>query len=254
VTATEDNPGGGPTAWDHGPTSEGPPFDHGASSRRAGDGPTDRRRASERTGHDDLSADGAPDGTGPGGGGASGLGAGEDERPPDLIDKAREWAVALVGAVVVAVVLRAFVVQVFYIPSESMESTLLVNDRVVADKVAYRFTSIDRGDVVVFERPEDVPGDTDHLIKRVIGLAGDTVEIREGTVRVNDDPVTEPYLGPGTDMLDFGPVDVPDGQLFVMGDNRDESTDSRVFGAISEDLVAGRAVLLIWPLDRFGRL
>jgi signal peptidase I len=179
---------------------------------------------------------------------------GDPEEAPSVVDRIREWSVVLVGAVVLAVVLRTFVLQVFWIPSESMQSTLLIHDKVVADKVTWHFNGIHRGDVVVFERPLNVRGDTDHLIKRVVALPGQTVEIRDERLWIDGEAQDEPYVDPGTEMLDFGPVEVPDGHLFMMGDNRDGSTDSRVFGPVSEDLVVGKARLLIWPLSRIDVL
>jgi signal peptidase I len=92
------------------------------------------------------------------------------------------------------------------------------------------------------------------FIKRVVGIGGDTVEIRDGELLVNGEPVDEPYLHPRTDMPDFGPESVPEGSIFVMGDNRNASQDSRVFGSVSEDAVVGEAFVIIWPIDRWGGL
>jgi signal peptidase I len=183
---------------------------------------------------------------------------GEDDEYLDqtsaVTRNALEWAVVLVGAVLVALVLRASVFQAFYIPSESMESTLLINDRVLVNKVSYHLHDINRGDVVVFERPENEPGEIRDLIKRVIGLPGETIEIRDDTVYINGNRLVEPYLDEGTVMEDHGPVVVPEGHLFVMGDNRDESQDSRFFGPIDSELVVGRAFVLFWPFNRAGSL
>jgi signal peptidase I len=177
---------------------------------------------------------------------------------------ALEWAVVLVGAVLVALVLRASLFQAFWIPSESMETTLLINDRVLVNKLSYHLHDIHRGDVVVFVRPENEPGDIRDLIKRVIGVPGDTVEARNDKLYVNGVEVIEPYLDETEQALvrsqgekfidDFGPVVVPEGQMFVMGDNRRHSFDSRSFGTVSEDRVVGRAFVLFWPLSRFGWL
>lgn len=167
---------------------------------------------------------------------------------------ALEWAVVLVGAVLVALVLRAALFQAFWIPSESMESTLLVNDRVLVNKVSYKLHPVNRGDVVVFVRPEADPGEIKDLIKRVIGLPGDTVQGKNNSVYVNGERLVEPYLDPGTPVEDFGPIVVPEGDVFVMGDNRGESFDSRRFGPIPEDRIVGRAFVLFWPLNRVGWL
>lgn len=171
-----------------------------------------------------------------------------------------EWAVVLVAAVLLALVLRALVLQAFYIPSPSMEDTLLIQDRVLVNKLSYRFGDVGRGDIVVFHRTEDEitsagPNQPKDVIKRVIALSGETIEIRENTVLIDDDVLIEPYLEPGLVMPDFGPLTVPEGFLFVMGDNRNLSSDSRgELGPIAEDRVVGRAFVLFWPVDRVTRL
>lgn len=167
---------------------------------------------------------------------------------------ALEWAVVLVGAVLVALVLRAALFQAFWIPSESMETTLLINDRVLVNKLSYKLHDVHRGDVVVFVRREDEPGQYRDLIKRVVGLPGDTVQARDNVVSVNGSTMVEPYLDPGITTSDFGPVVVPEDQIFVMGDNRNDSYDSRNFGTIEEDRIVGRAFVLFWPVNRVGWL
>lgn len=171
-----------------------------------------------------------------------------------LLREGVEWIVVLVSAVGVALLLRAFVFQAFFIPSESMETTLLVDDRLLVNKLSYRVGEVDRGEIVVFRRTEDQPGEFRELIKRVIGLPGETVEARDNTIFINGQVLIEPYLTPGEVIGDFGPVDVPADQYFVMGDNRDNSGDSRVFGPIDREQIIGRAFFLFWPLDRIGSL
>ncbi|MEM9615729.1 MAG: signal peptidase I [Actinomycetota bacterium] len=185
----------------------------------------------------------------------------DDDDNDDLVDQtsavtrnALEWAVVLVGAVLVALLLRAVLFQAFYIPSESMEDTLVVNDRVLVNKVSYRLHDIHRGDIVVFARPEGQESDIKDLIKRVIALPGETIEARDNVLYVNEQQLIEPYLDPGTITSDFGPTVVPEGEVFVMGDNREESFDSRGFGPIEEDRVIGRAFVLFWPISRIGSL
>jgi signal peptidase I len=165
-----------------------------------------------------------------------------------------EWVVVLVGAVVVALVLRAFLFQAFWIPSESMESTLMTQDRVLVNKISYRLHDINRGDIVVFERPDDQVGEIRDLIKRVIGIPGDTIEGRDNVVYVNGSRLIERYLEPDIVTSDFGPIDVPEDEIFVMGDNRGQSFDSRFFGTVDQDRVRGRAFVLFWPFDRIGSL
>lgn len=169
-----------------------------------------------------------------------------------------EW-VAVVGiAVLVALVVKVFIIQAFSIPSESMVPTLEIGDRVLVNKLSYDAHDIHRGDVIVFERPSSLPatpGDPEDLIKRVIGLPGESVETVGGTVYIDGRQLIEPYLSDGTstDGLDQA-VKVPKGHVFVMGDNRGRSRDSRFIGAIDEHLVVGRAFARIWPLSRVGFL
>jgi signal peptidase I len=143
----------------------------------------------------------------------------------------------------------------FYIPSASMVSTLEEGDRVLVNKLSYKLHDVHRGDIIVFERPDSEP-DTgiEDYIKRVIGLPGETVEGREGHVVIDDRILEEPYLDEGTTTTDFAPVVVPAGEVFVMGDNRAVSIDSRTFGAIPEDTIVGRAFVRIWPLTHLGFL
>ncbi|HVR31908.1 MAG TPA: signal peptidase I [Acidimicrobiia bacterium] len=179
----------------------------------------------------------------------------------------------LLAALVVAVVIKTFVVQPFYIPSGSMIPTLLIDDRVMVSKVNYLWGGPERGDVIVFENPyapdldESFPeavvrstlealgirtSANDDLIKRVVALGGETIEIRDNTLFIDDVPLDEPYLQPGVAMGNFGPRVIAEDELFMMGDNRNESSDGRVFGPIPRDDVIGKAVFRIWPLDRLG--
>jgi signal peptidase I len=176
-----------------------------------------------------------------------------DKEQPSLVRNLLEWVVVLGAAVVVAILLRTFVFQAFFIPSESMETTLFENDRILVNKVSYRLHDVNRGDVVVFRRPDDQPGEIRDLIKRVIGLPGETVEGRDSTIYINEQLLVEPYLD-GNRFGDFGPITVPEDELFMMGDNRDQSLDSRRFGTIGEERIIGRAFFLFWPVDRVGSL
>jgi signal peptidase I len=172
-----------------------------------------------------------------------------------------EWVAVIVGAILVAVVIRSTTVATYRIPSASMEPTLhgcpgCNGDRVIVNKWSYRLHDINRGDVVVFSRPPaQINSTVKDLIKRVVGLPGETIEGKDRTVLINGQPLSEPYVNPpcnGTD--DFSPIVVPAGQIFVMGDNRCGSSDSRVFGPIDQDLVVGRATARIYPLGRWGWL
>ncbi len=179
-----------------------------------------------------------------------------DGRQPGRSRWLVELVVVLVLGVAAAVVLRAFVVQTFYIPSGSMEPTLMIGDRILVDKLSYHFHPVHRGDIVVFARP---PGElagpnVKDLVKRVIGLPGDTVSGQGGKVEIDGRPLAEPWLPPGTQTQPFPPVTVPPGEYFVMGDNRGDSSDSRVFGPIPGRLIVGHVVLRFWPLSRLGFL
>lgn len=233
------------------PTAGERPLPGGAPDSQPFDGPD----------HDDALFEAAlGGGAPPGGRGGFDDGDEGDDDDDDLelrsnaTRNALEWAVVLVGAVLVALVLRAALFQAFWIPSESMETTLLINDRVLVNKLSYKLHDVHRGDVVVFVRRDDEPGEYRDLIKRVIGLPGDTVEARDNVVYVNGAKMVEPYLDPGITTSNFGPVPVPEDQIFVMGDNRNESYDSRNFGTIEESRIVGRAFVLFWPVNRVGWL
>lgn len=165
---------------------------------------------------------------------------------------ALEWVVVLVCAVAIALVVRAFLFQSFWIKSGSMEDTLMIRDRVVVNRLSYQWGEPDTGDIVVFSRPETTALAEDDLIKRVIAVPGDTLEAIDGQLLLNGEVLEEPYLKDGAVTRDFGPVTVGDGELWVMGDNRSNSSDSRFFGPVSADDVIGRAFIRYWPLGRFG--
>jgi len=165
-----------------------------------------------------------------------------------------EWVAVIGGALIVALVIKTFLIQAFYIPSGSMEPTLDIGDRVLVNKLSYRLHDVNRGDLVVFERPEGEGSETRDLIKRVIGLPGDTVEGRDGHVVINGHILEEPYLPDGVTTSDFDPVEIPEDQAWVMGDNRGDSRDSRVFGPIQQDDIVGRAFIRVWPLGDIGFL
>jgi signal peptidase I len=149
-------------------------------------------------------------------------------------------------------VVRPFVAEPLYVPTESMAPTLVPGDRVLAAKFFYRLGDPRRGDLVLLSSPE---GDAEDLIKRVVGLPGDTVEIRDGVLYVNDGRKNESYVDYRlTDSTFFGPLRVPEGHVFVMGDNRSNSRDSRVFGPAPEKDLLGKVVLRFWPLDRIELL
>ena len=195
----------------------------------------------------------------------------------------REFVFIVVGALIISVLVRTFLVQAFFVPSGSMEHTLLPSDRIVASKISTRVAGVHRGEIVVFADPGGwlsatpaptglgsalrhtfefiglLPGSTTgHLVKRVIGVAGDNVRCCDsaGRIVVNGLSLVEPYLNPGvrTDQIQFD-VTVPPNSIFVLGDNRPESADSRYHlsvdsGTVPVADVVGRVVAIIWPLGR----
>ena len=175
----------------------------------------------------------------------------------------REWATVVGVALVIAFLVRGFALQQFYISGPSMEATMFQDNRVLVNKLSYRLHDIHRGDIVVFDRvtTDGVAVQHDDLIKRVIGLAGDTISISECVVSVSGKPIDESYLNTydlAQSNLDdrcripeMAVTTVESGHLFVMGDNRPQSFDSRMFGTIEQSLVIGRAFVIIWPLGSF---
>jgi signal peptidase I len=160
--------------------------------------------------------------------------------------------ILLVSFALVFGFVRPFVMEAFWIPSGSMIPTLQINDRVLVNKFIYRFTEPERGDIVVFESVESSDQD---LIKRVVGLPGDTIAVRSGRLYVNGEPQKEPYTNKKLpDMTSFAKTIVPKEHVFVMGDSRGNSQDSRVFGPLPEENIEGEAFLRFWPPGRIGLL
>jgi signal peptidase I len=189
----------------------------------------------------------------------------------------RELPVLVVVALVIAVVVKTFVVQAFFIPSQSMENTLLVGDRVLVAKFLYRFSDPKYPDVVVFSSPvgsrlpepkrglpakigNDIAeglglkSSEQDFIKRVIATEGQTVEVKVGSVFVDGKQLNDNHRKSADPMPDFPPTVVPKGQIFVMGDNRNNSEDSRFFGPIPRSTIVGRAFVLVWPFNRVAWL
>jgi signal peptidase I len=174
----------------------------------------------------------------------------------------RETAVVVVVALVAAILLRTFVVQTFFIPSGSMEPTLQIGDRILVNKLSYHLHGVDRGNIVVFRRPanEDCGGEpVADLVKRVIGLPGETISLTKGNVFINGKRLNESWLpaskqgtsssGPTGEPFNLAkPYVVPANHYFVMGDNRNDSCDSRYWGPISRSLIVGKVDLRVWPI------
>lgn len=159
----------------------------------------------------------------------------------------------IIFALILTFFLRTYVIEARLIPSESMLPTLEIGDRLLVDKIVFKFRELEQTDIVVFAPPPEAQrgaGDDD-LIKRIVGLPGDTVEVKEGRVFVNKKPLDEPYIAERLNYA-YGPVAVPEGYLFVMGDNRNYSFDSHAWGFLPLENLKGRAFFRFWPLDRFG--
>lgn len=216
---------------------------------------------------------------GPTGNGQTGVSTSDrSKKPLGPFGFLRELPGLLLVALLLALLIKSFLVQAFFIPSQSMEQTLQIGDRVLVNKVVYHLHPPRRGDVIVFEDPlptaeparnpvsafwhwltEGLGLSTNpekDFIKRVIALPGETLEIRQGVVTINGKALDEPYLlHPLQDLRDYGPRVVPEGTLFVMGDNRPNSNDSRFgLGLVPMDNVIGRAFVVIWPPSRMGWL
>ncbi len=169
-----------------------------------------------------------------------------------LRNEIRVWTRDLLIAIGLALVIIVFLYQPVKVEGTSMAPLLSDQERIFINKFVYRFEPIQRGDVVVFWYPLD---HSKSFIKRVVGLPGETVEIRQGAVYVDGKIVREPYVPPQyEDLSDFGPVRVQPDNYFVMGDHRISSNDSRVFGPVASRYIYGRAVFAYWPVDHFGSL
>ena len=175
-----------------------------------------------------------------------------------------EWIAVIGGAIILALVVKLFLLQAFYIPSLSMYPALHVGDRVLVNKLSYKVHDVNRGDIIVFERPaSEAASDIPDLIKRVVGLPGEEVVIEGGHVFIDGNQLPESYLPEGTSTTADNapnkctrvePCVVPNGDVWVMGDNRNDSKDSRYFGTIDQKSIVGRAFVRVWPLNRLGLL
>ena len=184
----------------------------------------------------------------------------------ELLRTLVEWLLVAVCALGLALLIRMFLIQAYYIPSSSMEDTLHKDDRVLVNKLSYRFGDIQRGDVIVFAKPDDALGDINDFIKRVVALPGETISFSNGQVLIDGETFDEPYVDRPSTFVNGRLMDcanepasvdyclVPEGTVFVMGDNREGSTDSRTFGPVEIDSIVGRAFIKLWPLGDIGFL
>ncbi|HBZ62155.1 MAG TPA: signal peptidase I [Acidimicrobium sp.] len=197
----------------------------------------------------------------------SDTGLGPPAKKPSLfLRQVIEWIVVIAVALIVALLVRLFLLQQFYISGPSMETTMFSDDRVLVSKLAYEVGEIDRGDVVVFDRATMNGNQIEHddLIKRVIGLGGESIEIRDCVIYIDGTKLEEPYL-PNRDksltnlsdrcgVVNMDAITIEDDEVFLVGDNRPQSFDSRMFGAIKKDFVIGQAFVIIWPPNSWSRL
>jgi signal peptidase I len=184
----------------------------------------------------------------------------QNQEPDNIPQQKTEnpWIEALktIGlSAVLAFGIRSFVAEARYIPSGSMLPTLQINDRLIIDKVSYRFKNPETGDIVVFNPTETLEKQNfrDAFIKRVMGLPGQKVEVKGGRVYVNNQPLREKYIEEEP-RYNWGPVTVPANSYLVLGDNRNNSYDSHYWGFVPRDRIIGRAVVRFWPLNRVGEL
>ena len=163
----------------------------------------------------------------------------------------------LLIALVLALFIRTFVAEPRYIPSDSMLPTLQVGDRLVVEKISYHFHSPSTGDIVVFDPPSQLQvqgyAKNQAFIKRIIATQRQTVQVKNGTVYLNDHPLKEDYIAEPPD-YELGKIQIPEGQVFVMGDNRNNSNDSHIWGFLPKDNIIGRAFFRFWPTDRMGNV
>jgi signal peptidase I len=184
----------------------------------------------------------------------------QPRRFPSILRTVFEFGLALIIALAVTFLVKTFLVEPYEVPTGSMERTIMVGDKLLADKISVNFNPVARGDIVVFA-DKVVPGRV--LVKRVIATGGEVVDLRGGLVYVDGEALFEPYVE-GAESQPLAqhfenmsieyPYTVPEDALWVMGDNRENSADSRYFGVVSRDAVYGRALMVFWPLEDIGPL
>lgn len=179
----------------------------------------------------------------------------EDAPQPKVENPWIEGVKTIALSVILAFGIRTFVAEARWIPSGSMEPTLQIDDRLIVDKISYRFNSPQRGDIVVFNPTDTLKEQKfkDAFIKRIIGLPGEEVQVKGGRVYVNGQPLRENYIADKPN-YEWGPRTVPPGSYLVLGDNRNNSYDSHYWGFVPRENIIGRAVVRFWPLSRVGDL
>ena len=167
-----------------------------------------------------------------------------------------DWIKTIVVAFVVVTLLNLFVFNLSIVKGQSMEPTLVSNERLFVNKIVYEFKPPQNGDIVVLRDPTEGMGRKDFLVKRIIGIPGDTVEVRDSQLYINGQLTEEEYIDVQIQDPDFGPISLTEDEYFVMGDNRHlgASKDSRLFGSVSLDEIIGRAEFILWPLNKIKGL
>ncbi|MGC9155783.1 MAG: signal peptidase I [Ferrimicrobium sp.] len=185
------------------------------------------------------------------------VGEGDDSAHPQR-HTLRNWLIVIVVALVVAVGVRAYVFESFFVPSGSMIPTIEIGDHMIVDKLSYHLHSVGFGNIIVFHKPADdhTSANIHYLVKRVIGLPGQTIWFHDGQVYINGKLIAEPFLPKGVKTYPLSaasesPIHIPKNEYYVLGDNRGDSADSRVFGPISRSLIVGRVILIYWPLSQW---
>ena len=163
-----------------------------------------------------------------------------------------EWALLLLLAWVVSSLVRWYVIDTRIVPTGSMIPTIQLQDRLIVDKLFFKFNEFERGDIVVFQAPEKA-NESDDLVKRIIGLPGEKIEIVDGLVYINDQELYEPYILESPNYM-IEAFTIPEGYFYVLGDNSNISKDSHIWGVVAEENIFGRVLIRYWPLNSFGKL
>lgn len=176
----------------------------------------------------------------------------EKKKPSELW----EWTKSIGTALVIVLIIHFFIFNLSTVKGQSMQPTLLDGEWLFINKIGYIIGEPDRGDIVILKDPNNQLGFREFLVKRIVGLAGDTIEVSNGKLYINSKEWNEPYTDVEIEDGNYGPIVVPAGEYFVMGDNRHhfESTDSRIFGSVPEKLIKGKAQFIMWPLNKIGGL
>ncbi len=176
----------------------------------------------------------------------------------NVVKEILDWVKSLVIAGIIAFIIHTFLFALVIVDGSSMEPTLHNSERLILNKISYSFNQPERGDIIVFHANK-----SDDYIKRVIGLPGETIEVKDDQLYINGELTLEPYLNSEEVKInsidsvltkDFGPVKIEEGHIFVMGDNRNNSTDSRIIGTILIDEAIGKTNIIIWPLNKIGKV